>query len=158
MSCEGSKSKQLEKHPAKNAIYIMVGDSFIPNRIFFKKEAAINALSNSLSHRYVLVYVPDKRVNGESKLVARYYHSREHYGSRIVKDVLWLTENTDYGALYEIDPKLCDLFEYDEYDDVVKYRDDIDIDMLTDVYGTVPEWLKVFVDNIPSDELKIVYD
>jgi hypothetical protein len=126
----------------KNVVYILVGDAFIPNRIFFDEAAALSALKNSPSQRYVLVYVPNKRKKGESKLVARYIHK---YDVGIVKEALWVTEDTDYGFICLINPLLCNCFEFDEYDDIVKWDDNGDLDLITNNYDRLPDWIVDFV-------------
>jgi len=134
-------------------VHILVGDAFTSNKIFFNKDTALSELKLSYPYRYVLTYIPNRRNNNdEAKLVSKYIIKKSWEGGyTIQEDKLWNTDDTDYGFLYNINPDLPKIFEYDEYDNITKYKEelgDLEKILLNSEKLNFPGWLKKIINDL----------
>lgn len=139
------------------SIYILVGDAFIPNKIFYNKEAAFDELKKTSPYRYILNYIPNRRdEKSDAQLVAKYtMHKSFKQGVYIIKEEkLWETDDTDYGFLYNLNPDFPKMFEYNEYDNIIKFKESINDTDLNERIIFFPTWLKNIINKINQKDIK----
>jgi len=137
------------------SIYILVGDAFIPNKIFYNKQVAFDELKKTTPYKYILTYNPNRRdKKSAAKLVSKYtMHKSSWEGTyQIQEEKLWETDDTDYGFLYNLNPEFPKMFEYDEYDNIIKFKsislslnDRIELNKQMTYF---PDWLKNIVNKL----------
>jgi hypothetical protein len=136
-----------------SVVYILVGDSFYSNKIYFNLESALEKLKNTSPYRYILGYIPDRRdVNSEGKVVIKYDMRFDALnGYRVNEEKLWNYEDTDHGFLYNINKNLIEIFEYDKFDNIIKLKDILDDNkdkLLASYYPIFPYWLKKIIESL----------
>jgi len=133
------------------SVYILVGDSFIPNKIFFNKQVAFDELKKTSPYKYILTYNKNRRdENSSAKLVAKYtMHKSSWEGTyNIQEEKLWDTDDTDYGFLYNLDPEFTKMFEHDNIIKFKKSFNDFDRNELNNRMHSFPEWLKKIINEL----------
>ena len=115
-------------------VYILLGDSFMGNKLFSDYNTAQQALYNMPMNACFLEYIENTR-GGQMRCVYRHYRAHS--------ETCWCAEETDRGMLWELNHDLVELFEYDEYDDVqgIKLRHP-SIGLLRDWSDRLPDWFK----------------
>jgi hypothetical protein len=134
-----------------NKIFVLVGDSFIPSKIYLNKDMAVQNLYNGTPNQYILEYITNVRDKSSTRLVNRYVIKNDPTIYRgLTKEALWETEDTDYGLIYNICSRLNQMFEYDEYDDVCKVKWSHEMCKLLKLFiSNFPDW---FIQNLSELE------